>query len=158
MNSEPTTLVPSPALPADDATTPEGTRRAVPRGRFAAWWGALTATVATVMGLLPHVLHHAGIVAGAVLVTGAAGNALFAALGFVLTVPLLRRLHRRYGTWKAPAVATLVFAAMFAFSTFVLGPALAGASSAGPDSDTGRHETPSQSPGPAPDTHSQHHQ
>jgi len=94
------------------------------RGRLAALWNAVTAAVGAVMGLLPHLLHHVSIFAGAALVTGVGGNLLFGALGLLLSVPLLRRLHRRFKSWKAPALAVAVFAVMFSFSAFVIGPAI----------------------------------
>lgn len=96
-------------------------------GRLAAVWHALTATVGAVMGLLPHVLHHVTIFAGAVMVTGVGGNLLFGALGLLLSLPLLRRLYRRFHTWKAPALALAIFAVMFSLSAFVIGPAISGA-------------------------------
>lgn len=96
------------------------------RGRLATLWNAVTAAVGAVMGLLPHLLHHVSIFAGAVLVTGVGGNLLFGALGLLLSVPLLRRLYRRFKTWKAPAVAVAVFAVMFSLSAFVIGPAING--------------------------------
>lgn len=86
-------------------------------------WGAFT-------GLLPHVLHHVGPLAGAALLAGAGGRALFAALGFVAAVPFLLRLRRRFGGWRAPAIALGVFVAMFALSSFVIGPAITGSGSA----------------------------
>lgn len=78
------------------------------------------------MGLAPHVLHHVGLLAGTALVAGSGGTALFAVLGLVASVPLLLRLRRRFGTWKAPAVGLAVFAGMFALSAFVIGPAING--------------------------------
>ena len=66
------------------------------------------------MGLVPHVLHHVGIIAGAALVTGVGGNLLFGVLGLVMSVPLLRRLYRRFHTWKAPASAACAPAAISA--------------------------------------------
>lgn len=96
------------------------------RGRLAALWNAVTAAVGAVMGLLPHLLHHVSIFAGAALVTGVGGNLLFGALGLLLSMPLLRRLYLRFRTWKAPAVAVAVFAVMFSLSAFVIGPAISG--------------------------------
>ena len=117
------------------------------RGRLAALWNAVTAAVGAVMGLVPHLLHHISFLAGAALVTGVGGNLLFGALGLLLSVPLLRRLYRRFQTWKAPAVAVAVFAVMFSLSAFVIGPAI---------SDT----DPEPAPGPTepidPD-HREHH-
>ena len=101
-------------------------------GRLATLWSAVTAAVGAVMGLLPHLLHHVSFLAGAALVTGVGGNLLFGALGLLLSVPLLRRLYRRFGTWKAPAVAVAVFAIMFSLSAFVIGPAISGTDPAGP--------------------------
>lgn len=95
-------------------------------GRLATLWNAVTAAVGAVMGLLPHLLHHVSFFAGAVLVTGVGGNLMFGALGLLLSVPMLRRLYRRFRTWKAPAVAVAVFAVMFSLSAFVIGPAISG--------------------------------
>lgn len=80
------------------------------RSGLVAAWGGLT-------GLAPHVLHHVGPVAGAAVVTGTGGTALFGLLGVVLSVPFLLRLRRRFGTWKAPAIALAVFVVMFSIST-----------------------------------------
>jgi hypothetical protein len=109
-------------------------------------WNAVTAAVGGVMGLLPHLLHHVALLGGAVLVTGATGNALFAGLGLVLSLPLLRRLYRRFGTWRAPALALALFALMFSLSAFVIGPAISSDQPA---------TTPEQTP-PA-DEHPAHH-
>ena len=116
------------------------------RGFVATVWSAVTAVIATVMGLLPHVLHHVGLLAGVALVSGAAGNVLFGLLGLVFSLPLLRRLYRRFGTWKAPAVALAVFATMFSLSAFVIGPAINGDAPA-----------PAQVQTPGPDEHAEHH-
>jgi hypothetical protein len=89
-------------------------------------WSALLAIWGGFIGLLPHVLHHVGPFAGAALLAGASGRALFAAIGFVAAIPFLRRLHRRFQTWRAPALALAIFAAMFSLSSFVIGPAIAG--------------------------------
>lgn len=86
---------------------------------LAAVWGAI-------VGLAPHVLHHVGPLAGAALLAGVWGTALFAAIGLVAAVPFLLRLERRFGTWRAPAIALAVFVAMFSLSSFVIGPALSG--------------------------------
>jgi hypothetical protein len=124
---------------------------APPRARrvLASVWNAVTAAVGVVTGLLPHVLHHVGLLGGAVLVSGATGNALFALLGIVFSLPLLRRLHRRFRTWKAPALALGVFALMFSLSAFVIGPAIVG-----DDPDPG--PVPVQTPGPG--EHDSHHE
>jgi hypothetical protein len=50
---------------------------------------------------------------------------LFGVIGFVLALPMLYELWRRFGTWTAPAVA-LVFVGMFAVSTIWIGPAIRG--------------------------------
>ena len=96
------------------------------RGVAGRAWSALVALWGAFVGLLPHVLHHVGPLAGAALLAGAAGRALFAAIGFVAAIPFLLRLHRRFRTWRAPALALAVFAAMFSLSSFVIGPAIAG--------------------------------
>ena len=89
-------------------------------------WGAAVAIWGGIVGLLPHVLHHVGPLAGAALLAGATGRVLFAAIGFVAAIPFLRRLHRRFRSWRAPAIALAVFAAMFSLSSFVIGPAISG--------------------------------
>ena len=106
---------------------------AVPRRslRERAWDGALAAWGGFI-GLLPHVLHHVGPLAGAALLAGAAGQALFAAIGFVAAVPFLLRLHRRFGGWRAPAIALAAFAAMFILSSLVIGPAISGSNTKTP--------------------------
>ena len=89
-------------------------------------WSAAVAVWGGFIGLLPHVLHHVGPLAGAALLAGATGRTLFAAIGFVAAIPFLRRLHRRFQTWRAPAIALAIFAAMFSLSSFVIGPAISG--------------------------------
>lgn len=102
------------------------TAPAAAAGRTRRAWHALTALVGGVLGLAPHVLHHVGFLAGTALVAGSGGTALFGALGLVASVPMLVRLHRRFRTWRAPAIALVVFAAMFSLSAFVVGPAISG--------------------------------
>jgi hypothetical protein len=89
-------------------------------------WNALTGLVGAVLGLAPHVLHHVGLLAGTALVAGSGGTALFAVLGLVASVPLLLRLHRRFGDWRVPALALWVSTVLFLLSAFVIGPAISG--------------------------------
>lgn len=89
-------------------------------------WAAVLAVWGGFIGLLPHVLHHVGPLAGAALLAGATGTALFAVIGLVAAIPFLLRLYRRFRTWRAPAIAVAIFAAMFSLSSFVIGPAIAG--------------------------------
>lgn len=93
------------------------------RGRV---WSAILAAWGGFIGLLPHVLHHVGPLAGAALLAGAVGTVLFGALGLVAAIPFLLRLYRRFRTWRAPAIALAIFAAMFSISSFVIGPAISG--------------------------------
>ncbi|CCH75133.1 conserved hypothetical protein [Nostocoides australiense Ben110] len=81
-----------------------------PQDRHGRWAGirdALGAVVGAALGLLPHLLHHVSLFAGALVITGAAGNLLFGALGLLLSVPLLRRLspagsaHGRHQRWPS---------------------------------------------------------
>jgi hypothetical protein len=58
----------------------------------------LAAVGAVVLGAAPHVLDHAGPLAGAALLAGATGKVLFGAIGLVAAVPMLRRLHRHTGS------------------------------------------------------------
>ena len=116
------------------------------RGGFAAARDTAGAVVGAVLGLVPHVMHHIGLLAGAALVTGVGGNLLFFAVGLVLSIPLLRRLYRRFQTWLAPTVAVGVFAALFSISAFVIGPAISGGAGAG-------DQPPSQAPSQSHDAH-----
>jgi hypothetical protein len=100
-----------------------------PPGRLRAARGAITGLLGGLLGLAPHVLHHVAFLAGTAVVAGSGGTALFGGLGLVASVPLLLRMHRRFGTWRAPAIALAVFALMFALSAFVLGPAISGTTS-----------------------------
>lgn len=86
----------------------------------------LSSAAAAVLGVLPHVLHHAGPLAGAALFAGVAGSLLFGALGMIAAIPLLVRMRRRWGSWRRPLAALALFAVVFAVSTFVVGPALTG--------------------------------
>lgn len=116
-------------------------------GFLARAWRTVSAVFGTLLGLLPHVLHHTGLIFGAALVTGARGNVLFGALGLLFSVPLLRRLYTRFHTWKAPAIALAIFVALFSLSAFVIGPAISGGSSA---------DTPAPAQTPDHSTHDGH--
>ena len=110
-------------------------------------WAGTVAAWAVVTGIAPHVLHHVGPVAGAALLAGVGGKTIFFALGLVLSVPMLRRLYRHFRTLIAPAVAVVVFAAVFTFSSLVIAPRLTGSEQ-------------SQQPGiqqPASSDHASHH-
>ena len=113
-------VVPDP--PAGDGSPASEESRSVAERA----WSAVLAAWGGFIGLLPHVLHHVGPLAGAALLAGAGGTALFAAIGFVASIPFLLRVRRKFGTWRAPAIALAVFAAMFSLSSFVIGPAIAG--------------------------------
>jgi len=58
-------------------------------------------------------------------------------------------LRRKFHTWRAPAIALVVFTALFSLSAFVIGPAIAGTSA--PDREP---SSPTQTP---TENHSQHH-
>lgn len=110
------------------ATAPRsGNEVAAPRR---SWFGRASATLSAVIGAVsgaaPHVLHHAGPLAGTAIVGGAAGTMLFGALGFVLAIPMLWQLRRRFRTWTAPALALGIFVAVFTVSTVWVGPAIRG--------------------------------
>jgi len=115
------------------------------RSFLAAAWRAVSATFGALMGLVPHLLHHVGVIAGAALVTGVGGNLLFGVLGLLMSLPLLRRLYRRFHTWKAPAIALAIFALMYALSALVIGPAISGDAPT-PVPATTTTSTPSPSP------------
>ena len=136
---------PAASSPSDTALdVPPGRRGA--RERLVAVRSALSAAFGSVLALVPHVLHHIGILAGAAFLTGFGGSLLLGAVGLVFSIPLLRRLYRRFGTWKAPVTALVVFAAMFSLSAFVIGPAIS-------DGDS----PPPRAPSETPSEHSDHH-
>ena len=111
-----------------------------PRGWWHTAWNAMSGVVGVVVGLAPHVLHHIGLLAGTALVAGSGGTALFAVLGLAASVPLLLRLHRRFGNWRAPALALVLSIALFLFSAFVLGPLISGQTeNPGPSAPTTGH-------------------
>jgi len=85
---------------------------------------ALSGVVGAISGIAPHVLHHVGPLAGAAFLAGVGGTILFGLAGFILSVPMLLRLRRRFGTWAAPAVASALFTAIYLVSALVVGPAL----------------------------------
>lgn len=103
---------------------------ALDRPVHARLWGraraGLLAVWAAITGAAPHVLHHVGPLAGSAVIAGAGGRVVFGAAGFVATIPMLRRLRRRTGSWRAPALALVAFALIFTFSTLVIGPAVSG--------------------------------
>lgn len=111
-------------------------------------WAACAATVGALMGLAPHVLHHAGILAAAALLTGAGGTSLLYAAGLMLSLPLLKHLRARSGTWKAPILAVAAFTVLFGLSMFVLGPLLnpGGSNPATPTRITAAEPGPSGAP------------
>ena len=106
------------------------------------------------LGVLPHVLHHAGPLAGAALFAGVAGSLLFGALGLLAAIPFLVRMRRRSGGWGRPLAALALFTSVFAFSTFVIGPALAGDDDGG---STDREQPSAPANSPQPSGHEAHH-
>lgn len=90
-----------------------------PRSRIA---GTVGGVWAAFMGVLPHVLHHVGPLAGAAFIAGTTGTVLFGLLAFVFTVPLLLRVRRRCHSWRIPALLLAGFIAVWSLSTWVVGP------------------------------------
>lgn len=123
------------------------------RSKLTAIRDATGAILGTVLGIAPHVLHHVGLLAGAALITGASGNALFYAIGLLMSIPMLRRLHRRFHTPWAPAIAVAAFTGLFSVSAFVVGPAISATDDPAPTSPT--NPGPSN-PSPTGD-HTDHH-
>ncbi|EWT07737.1 hypothetical protein N864_23510 [Intrasporangium chromatireducens Q5-1] len=109
----------APALPL----VSQPTSRATPRG----FWAAARAAVGVVLGIVPHVMHHIGLLAGAALLTGVWGNGVLYIVGLLLSIPLLRRIHARFRTPWAPVLGVAAFTTLFALSAFIIGPALSGA-------------------------------
>jgi hypothetical protein len=128
------------------------TRGSRPAGRVGRVRVALSSAGAAVLGVLPHVLHHAGPLAGAALFAGVGGSLLFGALGLLAAIPFLVRMKRRCGSWRRPLATLVVFAAVFSFSTFVIGPALTGEDSDGAKPGPAPAERPA-----APGGHEAHH-
>ena len=89
----------------------------------------LAAIAAALIGVAPHLLHHAGPLAGAALFAGFVGTALLGALGFLLMIPVLLRLRRRQGSWGLSAAVLALFVSMFLVSAFVIGPLITGGGS-----------------------------
>lgn len=130
------------------AATAPGAHRGLRHGPLRTVWTAVSGATGVVVGLAPHVLHHIGPLVGTALVAGAGGTALFGVLGLAASVPMLRKLYRRFGSWWAPAVALAVFVAAFVVSTTVIGPLIRG-EDGGPAPSPGQVELPAG--------HDQHH-
>lgn len=99
-----------------------------PRSIAGRAWSAVLAAWGAVLGVLPHVLHHVGPLAGAALLAGAGGRILFAAIALVVSIPFLLRIHRRFRTWLAPAIALAAMTVAFSLSSFVIAPLITGGS------------------------------
>ena len=125
-----------------------GTEHVVP-GAAGSLGSALSGLVAAISGIAPHVLHHVGPLAGTALLAGTGGTILFGVAGFALSIPMLLRLRRRFGTWLAPAVASAIFLVVYLFSSLVVGPAITGASAA--------DAAPAPSSTALPSDHDEHH-
>lgn len=106
------------------AASPEAGDAAPRQGRWRTTWAGVRAGLGALLGLVPHLMHHIGILAGTAFLTGVFGNSVLYVAGLVLSIPLLHRLRKRFGGWKAPVVGVIVFTAMFLVSALVLGPAI----------------------------------
>jgi hypothetical protein len=136
-------------------TASSATVRAVPeRGTADRLRAAIAGVGAAVLGAAPHVLHHVGPLAGAALLAGATGQLLFGAAGFLLAVPMLRRLHRRRGSWAVPGGMLALMAVAFTISSVVIGPAL---TDGGRESRAPAQNVPSAPSGIGPSEHESHH-
>jgi hypothetical protein len=113
----------------------------------------VSSAVAAVLGVLPHVLHHVGPLAGAALLAGTAGTLLFGAIGLIAAIPFLLRVHRRCGNWRVPAALLATFAAMFSISAFVIGPVITGSDSTSSTSTPTPQTAPSTQPKTGHDAH-----
>lgn len=130
-------------------TSTHDSTSAEPAGRWKAIRDTTGAVIGTVLGIAPHVLHHIGLLAGAALVTGVSGNLLFYALGLLLSVPMLRRLYRRFQSLWAPTIAVAAFTGLFSISAFLIGPAIS-------DRDDNDGPPPSNPTGPSPSPTGEH--
>jgi hypothetical protein len=122
-------------------TVPGSTREG--RSTWRAIRDGIGAVVGVVLGIAPHLLHHIGLLAGAAVITGASGSALFYLIGLALSIPMLLRLYRHFQTAWAPAIAVAVFTGLFSLSAFVIGPAI---SSTGDEPQPAAPTNPTQSP------------
>ena len=107
-------------------TTDAPSTSARPRTLRARLATAATGAVGAIVGLAPHVLHHIGPLLGVALIAGTRGTILFGLLGLAASVPMLLRLHHRFGTWRAPALALALFTLTFTLSTLLVGPLISG--------------------------------
>lgn len=103
--------------------------------RLAGLWAGVRAGLGAALGLVPHLLHHVGLLAGAAVLTGAVGNGVFYVVGLVFSIPLLRKMRARFGSRWAPALGVAVFTVLFALSAFVVGPAIGGEAEAPPPAE-----------------------
>lgn len=110
-----------PEVPGPASMSAPAARRTI--GQRA--WVGVSSAGAVVLGVAPHVLHHAGLFAGA-LFAGVGGSLVFGTVGFLAAIPFLLRVRRRTGTWRVPAALLTLFAVVFSISTFVVGPAITG--------------------------------
>ena len=128
---------------------------AAPRHRLDRVRTKLAAVGAAVLGAAPHGLHRAGPLAGAALLAGVGGTLLFGALGLLLAIPMLRRLHRRHNSWAVPGGVLALMAAVFTFSSFVVGRALT--NSRGGSTTPTTNSVRSAPAGVSPAEHEAHH-
>ncbi len=135
-----------PAVAVGDGPAPAATAGIAARAARTLATGA-SGAVAAISGIAPHVLHHVGPLAGAALLAGVGGTVIFGLAGFVVSIPMLLRLRRRFGTWAAPAVASAIFTGVYLFSALVVGPAITAAPAGA--------EAPAASPSPL--DHAEHH-
>lgn len=105
-------------LAVDQAQAPQA--RSL-RSRISAF---ISSAIAAVLGLLPHVLHHAGPLAGAALLAGTAGTLLFGALGLIAAIPFLLHVHKRCGNWRTPGLLLAAFVAIFTISALFIAPVI----------------------------------
>jgi hypothetical protein len=145
------TMTTTPTLGAPDGVTTS--KRPTPRTLRERSAALLSAATAAVLGILPHVLHHAGSLAGAALLAGTAGSLLFGAIGLAASIPFLLRVHRRSNNWSVPAALLGLFAVVFSISTFVVGPAISGSGGGAQDNSATSQTRPSR---PAPSGHDAH--
>ena len=116
--------------------------------------------IAAFLGLLPHILHHVGPLAGAAIFAGVGGSLLFGAIGFVAAIPFLVRMHRHCGNWRRPAAVLGLMAVVFSISTFVIGPAINGGgenSASESPSDQRAPSAPAEAPEQSGGGHAAHH-
>lgn len=114
----------SATLPVIDVDVPA---RSTWRDRLRAGWNAIVGGIGLVLGLVPHLLHHATLLAGTALVAGSGGYGALRRAGTSRVDSVARSPAPAVRDLAGAGIRLLIFASMSSLSTFVVGPAISGA-------------------------------